>query len=44
MKRWEEVKHKKDLLKLKKDEYHKWTSSQLKDVLFFKKVLKMEHC
>ena len=34
MKKWEEVKHKKDLLELKKNEFNKWTLSQLKDMFF----------
>ena len=40
--KWEEVKHKEDLLELKKDEFNKLTIPQLRDVLFLK-VLKMEH-
>ena len=34
--KWEEVKHKEDLLELKKDEFNKLTIPQLRDVLFFK--------
>ena len=41
--KWDEVKHKKDLFELKKDEYNKWTIPQLRDILLLKRVLKMEH-
>ena len=41
--KWEDVKHKKDLFELKKDEYNKWTIPQLCNILFLKRVLKMEH-
>ena len=36
-KKWEETKHKKDLLTLKKNEFNKLTLPQLKDKLYLKK-------
>ena len=35
IKRWEEVKHKKNSIEFKKDEYNKWIIAQLKEILLF---------